>query len=185
LSVAVEQGAHSVAALNAFPAPAFAAAMAPFFEGAPRFLARLAAARPFSDETHLFERASGIALGMPEDEQLELIDAHPRIGAPPDTVSAMSFVEQGYSAGVVTPESATAMLDRAGLQARLDALNSAYEDRFGFRFVVFVAGRPRSEIAALMEQRLRGERDVEKRTALEDIVAIARDRWRKAAVSAS
>jgi 2-oxo-4-hydroxy-4-carboxy-5-ureidoimidazoline decarboxylase len=183
--VVVDRATHSVAALNAFPAPAFSAAMAPFFEGAPRFLARLAAARPFADEEHLFERAAGIALGMPEDEQLELIDAHPRIGAPPGTVSAMSFLEQGYSAAVVTPEAATALVEGAGLQARLDTLNLAYEDRFGFRFVVFVAGRPRSEIASLMEERLHGEREAEMRTALTDVVAIARDRWRKAAVSAS
>ena len=33
---------------------------------------------------------------MPEDEQLELIDAHPRLGAPPASVSAASFREQGY-----------------------------------------------------------------------------------------
>ena len=33
---------------------------------------------------------------MPLDEKIELIDAHPRLGAPPATVSAMSFVEQGY-----------------------------------------------------------------------------------------
>ena len=41
-------------------------------------------------------RAATIALAMPEDEQLELIDAHPRLGAPPATVSAASFREQGY-----------------------------------------------------------------------------------------
>ena len=33
---------------------------------------------------------------MPEAEQIELIDAHPRLGAPPATVSAASYREQGY-----------------------------------------------------------------------------------------
>ena len=33
---------------------------------------------------------------MPEAEQCELIDAHPRLGAPPGSVSALSFREQGY-----------------------------------------------------------------------------------------
>ena len=33
---------------------------------------------------------------MPEPEQVELIDAHPRLGAPPGSVSALSFREQGY-----------------------------------------------------------------------------------------
>ena len=44
----------------------------------------------------MFERARAIAHAMPEDEQLELIDAHPRLGAPPASVSSFSFVEQGY-----------------------------------------------------------------------------------------
>jgi len=35
---------------------------------------------------------------MPEDEQIELIDAHPRLGAPPASVSALSHREQGYDA---------------------------------------------------------------------------------------
>jgi len=83
-------------ALDAPTAEDFAAAMAPLFEGAPRFTARLAAARPFETAEALFGRARSIAHAMPEDEQLELIDAHPRLGAPAATVSAMSFVEQGY-----------------------------------------------------------------------------------------
>ena len=37
-----------------------------------------------------------IAHAMPLAEQIELIDAHPRLGAPPASVSALSFVEQGY-----------------------------------------------------------------------------------------
>ena len=53
-------------------------------------------ARPFGDAGDLFDRARAIAQAMPEAEQLELIDAHPRLGAPPGAVSALSFVEQGY-----------------------------------------------------------------------------------------
>src|SRR6187455_361501 len=87
-----------VARLDALPGDAFIAAAAPWFEGAPRFLRRLAAARPFGDEATLFGRAEAIALAMPEDEQLELIDAHPRLGAPPASVSPLSYVEQGYAA---------------------------------------------------------------------------------------
>ena len=70
--------------------------MAPLFEDAPRFIGRLADARPFGSWANLFARAEAVALAMPADEQLELIDAHPRIGAPPGSVSALSYVEQGY-----------------------------------------------------------------------------------------
>jgi 2-oxo-4-hydroxy-4-carboxy-5-ureidoimidazoline decarboxylase len=108
---------------------------------------------------------------MPEDEQIELIDGHPRIGADPATVSATSFREQGY-------DRSPASTDHE-LADRLAQLNDAYEDRFGFRFVVFVAGRPRSEIADFLESRLDADRDAELERALRDVLAIARDRLAK------
>ena len=40
-------------------------------------------------------RAAAIALAMPEAEQIELIDAHPRLGAPPATVSAAQSPRAG------------------------------------------------------------------------------------------
>jgi 2-oxo-4-hydroxy-4-carboxy-5-ureidoimidazoline decarboxylase len=161
----------AIAELDTLPAAAFVAAVAPWFEGAPRFLARLAAARPFRDESTLFARAAAIADAMPEDEQLELIDAHPRLGAPPASVSAASFREQGYDR-----ETTEAIAD-------LERLNAAYEDRFGFRFCVFVDGRSRPELVPVLEAAVTADRDAEIRRALADVVAIARDRFRKVATS--
>jgi 2-oxo-4-hydroxy-4-carboxy-5-ureidoimidazoline decarboxylase len=166
-------GSPEVTALDALPPDAFVAAAAPWFEGAPRFLARLAAARPFRDESTLFARAAEIALAMPDDEQLELIDAHPRLGAPPATVSAASFREQGYDR-----ETTAAIADLA-------RLNAAYEQRFGFRFCVFVAGRSRPELVPVLEAALGANRDAEIRRALGDVVAIARDRFRRGSVVAN
>jgi 2-oxo-4-hydroxy-4-carboxy-5-ureidoimidazoline decarboxylase len=156
-----------VARLDALPEDAFIAATAPWFEGAPRFLRRLASARPFGDESTLFGRAEAIALVMPEDEQLELIDAHPRLGAPPASVSALSHREQGYDR-----ETTEAM-------AALARLNDAYEARFGFRFCVFVDGRSRAALVPVLEAALGEDRDDEIRRALVDVVAIARDRARR------
>jgi 2-oxo-4-hydroxy-4-carboxy-5-ureidoimidazoline decarboxylase len=157
-----------VADLDALPADEFVAVAAPWFEGAPRFLARLAAARPFGDESTLFARAAAIASAMPEDEQIELIDAHPRLGAPPASVSAASFREQGYDR-----ETTAAIADLA-------RLNTAYEARFGFRFCVFVNGRSRPELVPWLEQALGADRDAEIRRALRDVVAIAQDRFHQA-----
>jgi 2-oxo-4-hydroxy-4-carboxy--5-ureidoimidazoline (OHCU) decarboxylase len=156
------------AALDALPDDAFVASAAPWFEGAPRFLARLAAARPFGDIPTLFGRAEAIAVVMPEDEQIELIDAHPRLGAPPASVSAASFREQGY--------------DRETTEAieELGRLNAQYEAHFGFRFCVFVAGRPRSALVPVLRGALAADRDAEIRRALHDVVAIARDRFERA-----
>src|SRR6187551_3117976 len=117
---------------------AFSALVAPLFEDAPRFLHRLTAARPFGSWARLFERGEAIALTMPPEDQLELIDAHPRIGAPPGSVSALSYLEQGYATEAADE---AAEVERVRVQAALDDLNARYEARFGFRFVVFVAGR--------------------------------------------
>ena len=60
---------------------AYVAALAPLFEGAPGFLARVAAARPFETREAFFAQARAIAHAMPERDQVEFVDAHPRLGA--------------------------------------------------------------------------------------------------------
>ncbi|HEY2887000.1 MAG TPA: 2-oxo-4-hydroxy-4-carboxy-5-ureidoimidazoline decarboxylase [Candidatus Limnocylindrales bacterium] len=157
--------------LNRLPIPDFAAALAPLFEGAPQFLTRLAMARPFAGYAELWPAALRIARAMPEAEQLELIDAHPRLGAPPASVSALSFREQGYD-----QEAALAQAGR--LAAELERLNAAYENRFGFRFCVFVNGRSRGTMLPVMAAALDADRETEIRRALGEVVAIAADRAR-------
>ncbi len=147
-----------------------AATLAGLFEGAPRFLARLAAAAPFASDEELFARAREIAHTMPEPEQLELIDAHPRLGAPPGTVSAMSYEEQGYTLATGTPLDVTAELDR---------LNQAYEAHHGFRYCVFVAGRPREALLPGLTAALDADRDAEIHRALDAVVDIGIDRRAK------
>jgi 2-oxo-4-hydroxy-4-carboxy--5-ureidoimidazoline (OHCU) decarboxylase len=162
--------------LDRISAGIFAATMAPLFEGAPRFLGRLAVARPFESLDNLFANARRIAHAMPIAEQLELIDAHPRLGAPPASVSAMSFEEQGYSRDAAELAAHEAELDRARVAAELDRLNTAYEERFGFRYCVFVAGRPRSELLAGMQEALEADRRAEMSRAIDAVVDIAIDR---------
>lgn len=167
--------AVDAAHLDRLPEPEFSAAMAPLFEGAPRFLARLAAARPFGSTDRLFARALEIALAMPEEEQRELIDAHPRLGAPSGSVSALSYVEQGYDREAA---GAAAEAERERVAAELARLNEAYERRFGFRYCVFVAGRPRAALVPSLEAALLADADAERRRALADVVAIAQARYR-------
>jgi 2-oxo-4-hydroxy-4-carboxy-5-ureidoimidazoline decarboxylase len=157
----------SIEELNALDANAFASAIAPLFEGAPRFAARLAAERPFESAEELFDVARATAREMPEEEQIELLDAHPRIGADPASVSDLSRREQGN-------DDSTG--DEAWVGNELRALNEAYESRFGFRFVVFVAGRPKADIIPILERALHADRDEELRRGLDDVVLIASER---------
>ena len=56
-------------------------------------------------------------------------------------------------------------------------LNQVYEEKFGFRFVVFVNRRPKAEILEVLRARLQRTREEELDTALAELVAIAEDRW--------
>ncbi len=147
-------------------------ALGELFENAPRFVSRLSDVSATSWE-ELFEEGQRIALAMPEDEQIELLNSHPRIGAAAGSVSALSYAEQGYDSDPGTAE----------LQSRLDQLNEAYENHYGFRFVVFVNGRSRAQIADVMEAILESPdlspRDAEKRRGLEDVIAIGYSRLPK------
>jgi 2-oxo-4-hydroxy-4-carboxy--5-ureidoimidazoline (OHCU) decarboxylase len=165
---------RSVTELNELAPDEFVAALAPLFEGAPHFLARLAEARPFEAEHDLLDAARAVARSMPEAEQVELLAAHPRIGADPATVSTLSYAEQGY-------EEEEPPGEQAWVADELAALNEAYEERFGFRFVIFVAGRPRAEILTLLEHAVGADRDEELRRGLDDAILIAADRMRSLA----
>ena len=159
----------------------FETEIGPLFEGAPRFLDRLAAERPFESSESMFERARAIAHAMPEAEQLELIDAHPRLGAPPGTVSAHSFREQGYDRAEAEAGASARAVDVA---AELDRLNDAYEAEFGFRYCVYVAGRQRAELLPGITAALGADRSGEIHRALDAVVDIAADRYGRAAGSA-
>ena len=171
----------SIDALNAMPLAGFIEAMVPLFDGAPVFLGRLAGARPFAGYADLWPGALAIARAMPEAERLELINAHPRLGAPPASVSPMSFREQGYDQEAATAATADAIrvaAEATRVAAELKRLNAAYEARFGFRFCVFVNGRSRQALLPVIEAALEADRATEIRRALGDVIAIAADRAR-------
>jgi 2-oxo-4-hydroxy-4-carboxy--5-ureidoimidazoline (OHCU) decarboxylase len=138
--------------------------LAELFEGRTRFVERLA------QVVDPLGQARRIARELSDEERKEVLDAHPAIGATRN-LSARSAAEQGADA------------DPAVLR-ELAELNRVYEERFGFRFVVFVDGRPRSEIVPILRGRLERTREQELETALDELVAIAEDRWRRARVSA-
>ena len=58
-------------------------------------------------------------------------------------------------------------------------MNKQYGARFGFRFVVVVNRGPKSAIVPIVRERLERSRDEELDTAVQELVAIAEDRWRR------
>ena len=63
--------------------------------------------------------------------------------------------------------------------AELERLNREYEERFGFRFVVFVNRRSKAEILDVLRERIQRTREEELDAGLEELIAIAEDRWRR------
>jgi 2-oxo-4-hydroxy-4-carboxy--5-ureidoimidazoline (OHCU) decarboxylase len=109
-------------------------------------------------------QAREVARGLSEAEQKAVLDAHPAIGGKP--TSARAAVEQGSD-------------DDPAVLAELAKLNRAYEDAFGFRFVVFVNRRPRREIVPILRERLERTRVEELATGVDELVQIAIDRWER------
>jgi 2-oxo-4-hydroxy-4-carboxy--5-ureidoimidazoline (OHCU) decarboxylase len=132
--------------------------LAELFEGRTRFVERLA------DLDDPLGQARAVAAALPDDEKKEILDAHPAIGG--KATSARSAREQGT-------DDDPAVLDE------LARLNSSYEQRFGFRFVVFVDGRPRREIVPILRERLDRTREEELTTGVDELVQIAISRWQR------
>jgi 2-oxo-4-hydroxy-4-carboxy--5-ureidoimidazoline (OHCU) decarboxylase len=132
--------------------------LAELFEGRTRFVERLA------ELEDPLAQARALVQDLTPSERREVLDAHPAIGA--QKLSARSAAEQGDDAD---PE----------LLAELERLNREYEERHGFRFVVFVNRRPKAEILAVLRSRIDNPTDQELETALDELVAIAQDRWRR------
>lgn len=133
--------------------------LAELFEGETALVRRLAATEdPLG-------QARRIARELPEAEKLEALDAHPAVGTRTG-LSERSAAEQGEDAD---PD----------VLAELARLNRGYEERFGFRFVVFVNRRSKAEILEVLRRRIGRTREEELDTALEELVAIAEDRWRR------
>jgi 2-oxo-4-hydroxy-4-carboxy--5-ureidoimidazoline (OHCU) decarboxylase len=161
--------------LNALGRSEFADALRPLFEAGP-LAAALHAERPFDSYADLLGRAESAAGRLSRTEQIQVLSGHSRLGESADAVrnrSALSFREQGYDAEASLPADEVQALYKA-----LADLNRAYEERFGFRFVVFVNGRPKAEIVKVLQARLRDspDPDQELQAGLLAMFLIARDR---------
>ena len=135
-------------------------------ERAPSLAERLASEAPFDSIDDAIQRARTLLDDMPIGERIAVLDAHPRIGAVPSSLSEHSRREQGA--------------DDPAVAAELARLNDEYERRYGFRFVVFVAGRSKAEIVPVLRERLGRPREDELLTGTGEFLAIMRDRLSRA-----
>ncbi|TPX46519.1 2-oxo-4-hydroxy-4-carboxy-5-ureidoimidazoline decarboxylase [Synchytrium endobioticum] len=165
--------------LNTLARDAFLEIINILFETAPPLANALYAARPYASYEALIDQAEASIGGLSRDERIQVINAHPRIGASKATLSALSYAEQGYASQPPSAPLGKPLSEDEAVNTILAELNKTYENQFGFKFVVFVAGRPRKQIIPVMEGRLNNQADQELETGLSEMMAIARDRLTK------
>jgi allantoicase len=142
--------------------------------GSTAWARRMNELRPFEDAAALLRQADRVWWSLGEADHLEAFAAHPRIGGDRpavDTGARAAAWSAGEQAGVAPAELA--------VRERLAAANQAYEDRFGFTFIVCATGRSAGEMLDLLEARLGHDRAPELRTAGEEQAKITRLRLAK------
>jgi 2-oxo-4-hydroxy-4-carboxy-5-ureidoimidazoline decarboxylase len=161
---------YTLDGINAFDRTVFVAAFGDVFEHSPWVAERAWEERPFGGVDGLHRAMVRAMEAATPIEQLALIRAHPQLAgkaAIAGTLTAASASEQrGAGLDQCSPEEF----------ARLHAFNTAYEDKFGFPFIIAVRGHTRATILSEMQRRLSHGIDEEHAEALRQIARIARFR---------
>ncbi|KAJ1829838.1 hypothetical protein LPJ70_007077, partial [Coemansia sp. RSA 2708] len=130
---------------------------------------RIYDACPYESYDQLLDKADELIKELSPLEQLEVVNAHPRIGEKATKLSALSKIEQG-----------NASANEDAVLAKWAELNKQYEDKYGFRFVIFVNGRSKESLFPIVEDRIANSTKTQELvTGLSEMVDIARDRARK------
>ena len=122
-----------------------------------RWAERVAAGRPYADVAALQKAADEVWTGLGEADWLEAFAAHPRIGERGGASADWSKQEQ---AGVGDAEDEVRQALARG--------NAAYEERFGYVFLISAAGRSAAEILANLRARLDNDPGTELRVAADE-----------------
>jgi N-carbamoyl-L-amino-acid hydrolase len=153
--------------LNSISAPDFVAALGSIFEHSPWVPERVAALRPFTGIIALHKAMSAAVLHAGEAMQLALIRAHPELAGRAalrgDVTSASTSEQQGAGLSALTQSQLT----------RLQSLNAAYAERFGFPFVLAVKGHTPDSVIATLAERVNHDAQQERSVALREICRIA------------
>lgn len=154
--------------LNEFDRTVFVAALGEIFEHSPWVADAVYELRPFPNVEGLHAAMAAAVDAAPMEQQLALIRAHPQL--------AGKAAIRGELTDASTREQKGAGLDQCSPEefARLHALNAAYEEKFGFPFIIAVRGHTRGSIIDAMEQRLANDPMTEHAEALRQISRIAR-----------
>ena len=143
--------------------------------GAHRWVAAMAGGAPYQSRTQLFGEAEARWWRLDESDWREAFTHHPRIGADVAKLREKFASTAGWSAG---EQAGMASADEAVIQA-LAAGNQAYEERYGFIFIVCASGLSAAEMLARLNDRMDNDPEAELRIAAGEQAKITRLRLEK------
>ena len=142
--------------------------------GVERWAEAMARERPFRNDEALFQESERLWSTQGPPEWREAMGHHPRIGD-------VSRLREKYKATGAWSEQEQRGMDGAGedvIQALADG-NRAYEERFGFIFLVCATGKSAAQMLGLLRERMNNPPDQELRVAAGEQAKITRIRLEK------
>lgn len=118
--------------------------------------------RPFQSEEDLREKSNRAWSEVDQDDWMEAFRSHPRIG------EKKAETERARSAAWSAQEQSRAHVTTKEEQARLVDGNKAYEEKFGFIFIICATGKRTDAVLGSLEQRLENDRETELKNAAEE-----------------
>lgn len=154
---------YSIPNINQMAQPEFVRTFGSVFEQTPNIAEQAWHQRPFLDLDHLHRVMVKSVEQMSEAAQLELIRSHPDLGS--RLKMAPASVQEQTSVG----------LDRLSSSEyeQFQSLNTSYQTKFGFPFVMAVKGQTKETILAAFTERLKNTLVSEQQQALSEIAKIA------------
>ena len=127
------------------------------------WVSRMLESRPYASKKLLLDTACLSWLGLSEQDYLQAFDGHPRIGDVQSLKKKYKHTQQ------------MAINEQAGIKEAgeeiligLADLNTRYEDKFGFIFIVCASGKSAAQMLALLKSRLNNNRNDELVNAIEE-----------------
>ncbi|TGE26956.1 2-oxo-4-hydroxy-4-carboxy-5-ureidoimidazoline decarboxylase [Hymenobacter metallicola] len=159
--------------LNSLPTPSRAEALGKCC-GATAWVQQLNAAFPVADADTLFQQAHDIWYRLAEADWREAFTHHPKIG----DVNSLKEKFASTSTWAEGEQGAVKQASQATLEA-LAAGNDAYEQKFGYIFIVCATGKSADEMLALLQARLPNSPTQEIHVAMAEQDKITRIRLEK------
>jgi len=145
--------------------------------GSTRWASAMALARPFEDTPALLRIAERIWWSLEAKDHREAFAAHPKIGIPAAKQAVPLDAETTAKWARDEQKGAAAATEQTA--GALAAGNRAYEDKYGFIFIVCATGRSAESMLAELRARLESSEADELRTAAEEQAKITRLRLHK------